>query len=229
LLGSKVPDFTPPVMPDADREILEGINTAFDYYKLFQPDSFVQDVIVQQSKLYALQKNLRADVSRSMTKDNYRCMEAILLLGGYAGLPRRRMLWEDKPDCRNQLVVDAIRRDDMDNVMRCLHFRDNLLLDDDGYYKVRPLFDNLNSNSLRWFGDQQYYSVNEVMVPYYGKHSSKQFIQGKPIRHGFKVISEQKKNALPYSKTFCFLFRPGEPAHMMANFFVFLDLGKLHI
>ena len=32
-------------------------------------------------------------------------------------------------------------------------------------------------------------SIDESMVPYYGRHSSKQFIRGKPIRFGFKVWS----------------------------------------
>ena len=29
--------------------------------------------------------------------------------------------------------------------------------------------------------------MNETMIPYYGNHISKQYIQGKPIRYGFKV------------------------------------------
>jgi hypothetical protein len=46
------------------------------------------------------------------------------------------MLWELKPDCRNELVSDAIRRREMDAVLQCLHFRDNAQIDSDGYYKV---------------------------------------------------------------------------------------------
>jgi len=34
---------------------------------------------------------------------------------------------------------------------------------------------------------EQNVSVDESLVPYYGRHSSKQFIRGKPIRFGFKV------------------------------------------
>ena len=61
-----------------------------------------------QSKLYSVQKNLK-QAGNSMSPENYRCMEAMLLHGGYAPVPRRRMLWEDKPDCCNLLVADAIR------------------------------------------------------------------------------------------------------------------------
>jgi hypothetical protein len=60
----------------------------------------------------------------------------MLLHSGYHAVPRRRMLWEMKDDCRNALVADAIRRREVDAVLLCLHFRDNSNLDNDGYYKV---------------------------------------------------------------------------------------------
>jgi hypothetical protein len=50
------------------------------------------------------------------------------------------MLWELKPDCRNELVCDAIRRREMDAVLQCLHFRDNSKVDGDNYYKVCLLY-----------------------------------------------------------------------------------------
>jgi hypothetical protein len=52
--------------------------------------------------------------------------------------------------------------------------------------QVRPIFANLNK-SARWFMDEGKFSVDEIMIPYFGRHSSKQFICGKPIRYGFKV------------------------------------------
>lgn len=59
-----------------------------------------------------------------------------MLHSGYAPLPRRKMLWESKVDCRNPMVVDAIRRDDVDAVLNNLHFRDNTSITEDRYYKV---------------------------------------------------------------------------------------------
>jgi hypothetical protein len=53
-------------------------------------------------------------------------------------------------------------------------------------FQVRPIFANLNK-SAKWFKDEGRYSVDEVMIPYFGRHSSKQFICGKNIRYGFKV------------------------------------------
>jgi hypothetical protein len=51
---------------------------------------------------------------------------------------------------------------------------------------VRPIFANLNKAG-QWFVEGGQFSVDEVMIPYFGRHSSKQFIHGKPIRYGYKV------------------------------------------
>jgi len=101
-----VPTFVQVDMNTKDKEELEGL-TALGYYELFQPESFVTQV-VHQSQLYATQKDIR-QAQICMNLANYRCMEAMLLHGGYAPVPRRRMLWEDKPDCRNMLVAESIR------------------------------------------------------------------------------------------------------------------------
>ena len=86
--------------------------------------------------------------------DVLRCTEAVLLHSGYNSVPRRKMLWESKPDCRNELVTNAVRRREVDAMLRSLHFRDNTQIDSDNYYKVRPIFDNLNK-SISWFKDNE--------------------------------------------------------------------------
>lgn len=114
----------------------------------------------------------------------------MLLHSGYHSLPRKKMLWEVKPDCHNPLIADAIRRDTAVSVIKSLHFRDNANMDGDGYYKVRPILDNLNKTCSKWHANfEQDYSVDEIMVPYFGRHGTKQFIHGKPIRYGFKIWS----------------------------------------
>lgn len=137
LVGSKVPDYLRPVLTDDESSQLENLSTSYDYYKLFQPDIFVNDV-VYQSRLYGVQKSFR-NLS-FVTKDTYRCTEAVLLHSGYHHVPARNMLWQKRNDCHNSLVSDNIRRDDVDAMLRCLHFRDNLQLDDDPFYKVSHIY-----------------------------------------------------------------------------------------
>ena len=45
----------------------------------------------------------------------------------------------------------------------------------------------LNSRFQKHFLGGRDLSVDESMVPYFGKHGAKQFIRGKPIRYGYKM------------------------------------------
>ena len=188
LVGSRVPDYIKPVLDAEDQATFENLDSAYSYYRLFQPDNFVNEVIYQ-SRLYAVQKGYKKSLER-IGKNIYRCTEAMLLLSGYNGVPRRKMLWERQKDCYNPLVAENIRRDDVDAMLHCLHFRDNNLLDDDPYFKIRPVFSNLNKcgRGIKLGAATGSYSVDETMVPYFGPHHTKQFIRNKPIRFGYKVI-----------------------------------------
>jgi hypothetical protein len=97
------------------------------------------------------------------------------------------MLWELKPDCHNPLIAEAIRRDEVVAVVKALHFWDSVDMDGDAYYKVRPFIYNVNKTSSKWNADADSFAMDEIMIRYYGRHGSKQFIRGKPIRYGFKI------------------------------------------
>ena len=187
-IGKQIGSYKKPELSDADNEILNSASSALDYYLLYSTPEYLKDLI-HQSTLYAVQKHLYQEMSH-LNSDTLRCVEATLLHSGYNQLPRRRMLWEVKPDCHNKLVSDSIRRTEVDAVLKCLHFRDNCKIDSDGYYKIRPIFDQLNS-CAKWathLSECGNYSVDEIMLPYFGRHSTKQYIRNKPVRYGFKVI-----------------------------------------
>ncbi|KRX30844.1 PiggyBac transposable element-derived protein 3, partial [Trichinella murrelli] len=42
-------------------------------------------------------------------------------------------------------------------------------------------------------------SIDEGMVPYYGHHTCKMFIRGKPIRFGYKIWTMSSANGYPYA------------------------------
>ena len=46
-----------------------------------------------------------------------RCTEAFLLHSGYHQLPRRKRIWEMKPDCRNEFIAKHITRDQVDAML----------------------------------------------------------------------------------------------------------------
>ena len=71
-------------------------------------------------------------------------------------------------------------------ILSNLHLADNKQITEDRYYKVRVLFEKLNFN-FKQYGSFVNHSISDSIIPYYGKHGTKQFIRGKPIRFGFKL------------------------------------------
>ena len=45
----------------------------------------------------------------------------------------------------------------------------------------------LNSRFQKHYLSGRDLSIDETVVPYFGKHGAKQFIRGKPIRYGYKM------------------------------------------
>ena len=79
-------------------------------------------------------------------------------------------------------------RGEFEECKRYLHLCDNDHLDkNDKFAKVRPLFDSLNKQCLENYIPEQHVSIDESMVPYFGKHGAKQYIHGKPIKFGYKM------------------------------------------
>ena len=113
---------------------------------------------------------------------------AMLLLSGYNVLPRRRMSWENNEDVKNDSMSHAMSRNRFEEILSVLHCCDNNNLNsEDKMTKVRPFYNLINERCLKYSSDLSSICVDESMLPYYGRHSSKQRIVGKPIRMGYKM------------------------------------------
>ncbi|CAH1988473.1 unnamed protein product [Acanthoscelides obtectus] len=151
---------------------------------------------VKYSNIYAIQHNRRGDIHSSEIK----CFIGVLLPSGYNSFPRRSMYWENNSDAGNKLVYSALSRDRFSSIMQNLHLNDNNSLENiDKLSKLRPLFSTLNEKFQSFAPLEEYHSVDESMVPYYGGHGSKQFIRGKPIRWRYKVwVGTTKKGYIEW-------------------------------
>ena len=98
------------------------------------------------------------------------------------------MLWESAEDTHHELVTNAMRRDRFDAIFSNFHLSDIYNLDKtDKFAKIRPLVKILNTKFLQNSPIEEFYSFDESMCEYFGRHGCKQFIKGKPIRFGFKI------------------------------------------
>ncbi|CAH1976426.1 unnamed protein product [Acanthoscelides obtectus] len=142
-------------------------------------------MFVKYSNLYASKKNV---LNSTITEAEMKAFFGILILSGYVQLPRRRMFWENSKDTHNEVVSSAMSRDRFEFIMSNLHCCDNSKLSQqDRFAKVRPLFEAINRNFQLFCPVRAAHSVDESMVPYFGRHGCKQFIKGKPNRYGFKI------------------------------------------
>lgn len=155
--------------------------TPEDFFKLFFDDNILEN-IVDQTEIYGQHKNTTLNFSK---KELYVLLGAILL-SGYAKYPNKRMFWNSGEDTP-KILLNSMRLNRFEQLIRHMHFNDNLRNDStDKLYKLRPLIDDLNKNFREHGGLDEYLSIDESMIPYYGKHHAKQYIKGKPIRFGYK-------------------------------------------
>lgn len=153
-------------------------------FELFLSDNIVTSIAIASTE-YARQQGNNSFV---LTNEDVRVFMAILFTSGYATLPARRMYWECSPDVHNEAIAKAMTRNRFEEILRYFHIADNMHLDrSDNFSKVRPLITELNELFIKYFPMQQQLSVDESMIPYFGNHSAKQFIRGKPIRFGYKM------------------------------------------
>ena len=99
-------------------------------------------------------------------------------------------MWENVPDTRHELVANAIRRDKLEAILTNFHLAGNNCLNDaDKLSKVRLLVKHLNKSFRKHAPVEKFYSFDESMCEYCGRHGCKQFLRGKPIRCGFEIWS----------------------------------------
>ena len=155
-------------------------------FELFLDDPAMR-LLVQNTNKYA---RMRGKHTFHVSEGEMKLFFAILFTSGYAQLPQRRLYWDRSDDVHNAAVSGAMTRNRFDEIMQFVHVADNENLPaNDRMAKVRPLFNLMNENFVKHFPATQHLSIDESMVPYYGRHSAKQFIRGKPIRFGYKVWS----------------------------------------
>ena len=181
-VGMHVPSFDDLYRPSSTDFLAEHVKSPLDAFKVFITDEVVE-LILDQSKLYASQKGYN---SACMTYENVMTMLGILCATGYVRLPDRRLYWTREPDVYNELISSSMRRNTFEEMLRVLHFADNSKMDGDPFFKMRPIFDICNQN-YKILDLPQLLSVDEAMVPYYGRHGTKQYMRGKPVRYGYKL------------------------------------------
>ena len=83
--------------------------------------------------------------------------------------------------CRNH-EPEEIRTD-----KTYLHVADNQCLGKTKMAKIKPRYNLLNEKMIQFGVLNEDLSIDESMFPYFGRHSCKQYVRGKPIRFKYKL------------------------------------------
>lgn len=92
-----------------------------------------------------------------------------LLLSGYAKYQNKWMYWLPENDVP-KILADNMRLNRFEQIIRNLYVNDNSKIHrEDQLYKLRPIIEALNNNFRRYGRLDEKLSINESMIPYYGK------------------------------------------------------------
>lgn len=162
---------------------LKDLSAVQIFEKIF--DEEVMNMTRHYTKLYAAQKN---NHDFDVTVEELKKFFGIIILTGYHTLPRERLYWSLDEDCSVPIVSRTMSKNRFMEIKKFLHFCDNESAAEstDKMFKVRPLADILIKKFLQWGLVHELLSVDESMIKYFGRHPSKQFIKGKPVRFGYK-------------------------------------------
>ncbi|KAH9381329.1 hypothetical protein HPB48_011757 [Haemaphysalis longicornis] len=107
----------------------------------------------------------------------------LLLFSGYHSVPSEDSYWSTAEDLCVPLVATVMTRNRFRQLKRFFHAVDNTQLKaGEKMGKIQPFYSEISKYFRQFRVFHKSLSIDESMVPYYGHHSCKMFIRGKPIR-----------------------------------------------
>ena len=142
--------------------------------------------ICAQTNLYHLQKTGKEAV---FTKTDINQFIGSYFLMGLVRMPSVRSYWENGMRCSG--IADVMSRNKFEILLRHLHFINNLGVTDETkkstkLSKLRSWLSSLRENFLK-VSPEEFRSADEIMVPFKGKSSLRQYMPAKPHKWGLKL------------------------------------------
>jgi len=176
-------------------------------------DDGLISLIVRETNRYA--NTQHNDHTFRTNHDEILTFIAILILSGYNKLPHQHHYWSSSTDLGVAIVRQAMTRDRFTLIKKYIHFANNNSVDTtDKSFKIKPLLKIINSNFMKWSLCNKDLSIDETIVPYFGRSSLKQFIKGKPVRFGFKMWCLAGNDGFCYQTS---LYTGRETTHTAGN------------
>lgn len=171
--------------------------TPLQYFKYFFDDDLISE-IADQTNLYSVQKTGKSVKTNPKEIEQFLGMQ---ILSGIVKMPSYRMYWAEAS--RYPPISDTMARNRFDCLRTYIHFVDNGKLkqrtdpDYDKLFKIRPVLDAIRKN-MATLEPEEHNSVDEIIIPFKGRSSIKQYIKNKPHKWGFKMFARAGSSGLLY-------------------------------
>ena len=181
-------------------------NTApIQFFELFCDDDFFQ-LAVKQSNLCNIQRSTIgyevAVMSNKKRRRSYKKVAAvtisemkhffgIILYMGIQKLPNRRMYWGNFTSV--PLISTTMTRNRFNEILSILHFNDNTTAfpvtspNHNKLHKIQTIIDHFRSKFKKTVAPETFQAIDEMMVPFKGKHGANMYMPKKPIKWGYKL------------------------------------------
>lgn len=105
------------------------------------------------------------------------------------------MYWSNREDLKCDIVRNTFSRDRFRQINRSIHLSENDKAPKknsekyDRMFKIRTFINLINIRFKKNMSESPNYSIDESMIKFKGRSSSKQYMPLKPIKRGFKMWS----------------------------------------
>jgi len=160
-----------------------------EYFKKFIDSDMIKN-ISYQTNLYSTQKS---GFSMNTNETEIEQFIGIHLIMSIIKLPSYKMFWNQY--LRQPIVADNMSRNRFDKLRSNIHFVDNTLCLPsnnplhDKLFKVRPFIDSIKNN-FKLIDLEEHLCVDEIIIPFKGRSTMKQYNKAKPHKWGIKVFAE---------------------------------------
>ncbi|KAE9522188.1 hypothetical protein AGLY_017448, partial [Aphis glycines] len=173
----------------------DNILSPFEYFKLFVDNDMICN-ISEQTNLYSVEKCGKCVATSPEEIEQFL---GIQLYMSIIKMPSYRMFWSE--NTRFTTISDAMSRNRFDSLRSNIHFNDNSKMlprehpNHDKLFKVRPFINAIREN-MKKIKVEEYTAVDEIIIPFKGRSTMKQYNKNKPHKWGIKMFALASSNGL---------------------------------
>ncbi len=113
-----------------------------------------------------------------------------LLMMPLVGKPRIKDYWSSKALTSTPGLKSIMTRDEFLQIKKFIHFYDVENFNNaDPYYRIRPLLDEILSNTKEIYRPPKNLTLDETMIPFKGRCKYIVYMPLKPVQYGFKAYT----------------------------------------